>query len=343
MDYAFNSLLAPMAQPPRRTSQFSASLMVHGAALMALALIPLTHPEIVTKNPASTYLVMPILSEYQAPKHIAEVPKIKMPVAPVTRVEPVSLAKLEVPKSVVRQRAVQPPKLQPVKFDPVIAAPTPAQPKLARQIQTGVLGEGSSAKPTIKAPVQKVQTGGFGDENGINGEGKKDARVLIAHLGSPDLPFGAGYGNGSGGSHGLRGAVSSAGFGSSVATSVADGRGPGRVQAGGFGDATTVAAAPKARAHSDSSSTTPVEIVSKPRPTYTAEARQLKIEGEVLLSVVFLADGSLKVENVARGLGHGLDEAAIRAAQQIRFHPAKRDGQPYDTTAMLHIVFELAY
>ena len=343
MDYTINSFLAPMAQPPRRTSQFSVSLMVHGAALMALALIPLTHPEIITKRPASTYLVMPVLTEYQPPAHVPEAPKIKMPTAPVTRVEPVQVAKLEVPKAIVREKPVEPPKLQPVKFDPVVSAPAPVKAKLAKQVQTGVLSEGSSAKPTIKAPIQKVQTGGFGDENGINGEGKKDSRVLIAHLGSPDLPFGGGYGNGTAGAHGMRGAVASAGFGSSIATSVAEGHGRGSVQAGGFGDATTVASAPKARVRNASGSTTPVEIVFKPRPVYTAEGRQLKIEGEVLLNVMFLANGSLRVENVARGLGHGLDEAAIRAAQQIKFHAATRDGQPYDTEAVLHIVFELAY
>ena len=68
-----------------------------------------------------------------------------------------------------------------------------------------------------------------------------------------------------------------------------------------------------------------------------------KIEGEVLLDVTFGADGTLRVHHVDRGLGHGLDEAAIRAAQQIRFRPARRDGQPFDTVAVLHIVFELAY
>ena len=345
MDHRFNSLLAPMAEPPRRTSQFGASLMVHVAALTALALIPLTHPEIVIRKPASTYLVMPVLTEYQAPKHVPEPAKVKLPPVPVSHIEPAALAKLEVPKAMVREKAVEPPKLRPVKFDPVVSAPAPVQPKLAKQVQTGVLGEGSSAKPTVKAAVQRVQTGGFGDENGVNGEGKKDARLLVAHLGSPELPFGGGYGNGSGGAHGIRGTVASAGFGSGVATPVAGGRGQGNggVQAGGFGDATAVTSAPKTRARSDTGGMTPVEIVSKPRPIYTQEARQLKIEGEVLLDVVFLADGSLRVERVARGLGHGLDEAAIRAAQQIRFHPAKRDGQPLDSAAVLHIVFELAY
>jgi TonB family protein len=50
----------------------------------------------------------------------------------------------------------------------------------------------------------------------------------------------------------------------------------------------------------------------------------------------------VRVINVIQGLGHGLDNNAIRAAQQIRFKPAQRDGQPVDSTATVHIVFQLA-
>jgi TonB family protein len=77
-------------------------------------------------------------------------------------------------------------------------------------------------------------------------------------------------------------------------------------------------------------------------PTYTDEARSLKIQGEVLLEVVLEASGKLRIVRVVRGLGHGLDDAAVRAAEQIRFKPALRDGQPADSTAVLHIVFQLA-
>jgi TonB family protein len=85
-----------------------------------------------------------------------------------------------------------------------------------------------------------------------------------------------------------------------------------------------------------------MEILSKPRPVYTAEARQLHIEGEVLLDIMFAASGQIRVVRVVRGLGHGLDESAERAAEQIRFNPAKKDGQPYDSDAVVHIVFALA-
>jgi TonB family protein len=89
--------------------------------------------------------------------------------------------------------------------------------------------------------------------------------------------------------------------------------------------------------------TTPVEITFKPNPVYTDEARILKLEGEVLLEMNFSANGTLHVNKVVRGLGHGLDEAAIAAANKIRFKPAMRAGLPVDSTAVVHVVFQMAY
>jgi TonB family protein len=86
----------------------------------------------------------------------------------------------------------------------------------------------------------------------------------------------------------------------------------------------------------------PAEILSKPTPVYTQEARSLKIEGEVLLEVVLQASGNLRVLRVVHGLGHGLDDNAVKAAEQIRFKPATRNGQPADSTVVLHIIFQLA-
>jgi len=69
----------------------------------------------------------------------------------------------------------------------------------------------------------------------------------------------------------------------------------------------------------------------------------MKLEGEVLLEVSFGANGTLHVNRVVRGLGHGLDEAAIAAANKMRFKPALRMGQPVDSTAVVHVLFQLAY
>jgi TonB family protein len=86
----------------------------------------------------------------------------------------------------------------------------------------------------------------------------------------------------------------------------------------------------------------PVEILAKPTPAYTDEARALKLEGEVVLEVEFCARGNIKVLRVVKGLGHGLDESASRAAEAIRFKPAQSSGRPVDFRSTVHIVFRLA-
>jgi len=86
----------------------------------------------------------------------------------------------------------------------------------------------------------------------------------------------------------------------------------------------------------------PVEVVFKPSPDYTDEARALGIQGDVILDVEFSAAGEVRVLRVVRGLGHGLDEAAARAAARIRFTPARRAGRPVDVRTVVHIVFRLA-
>jgi len=171
----------------------------------------------------------------------------------------------------------------------------------------------------------------------------------IAQLGSFDLPAGPGYGNGTGGAKGARGVVASTGFGNGVATGDGSGRvnasrGNGVVRQAGFGDAdaASVAQTVRPKTAETPARVVPPEILSKPTPAYTDDARRARIEGEVLLEVVLEASGHVRVLRVVRGLGHGLDESAVRAAEQISFKPAMRDGQPSDSTAVLHIIFQLA-
>ena len=263
--------------------------------------------------------------------------------------EPVFQApKLVVPREVrvskPHPQEVEPPKVAMNNFAPAVLTPTTgARPVL---VHTGEF-QGSSAVPTVNAPISKVQTGGFGDPNGLkpSANSKPNGKLMAATAGSFDMPVGAGQGNGSGGAKGIKGTVASADFGSGVATAGrGDGRGNGRgsVQSSGFGSQ-EVAQNTAHIQRVDSPSTTSVEITYKPNPVYTEEARNLKLEGEVLLEVDFAANGQLHVKRIVRGLGHGLDEAAIVAANRMRFKPALRVGQPMDSTAIVHVVFELAY
>jgi TonB family protein len=221
-----------------------------------------------------------------------------------------------------------------------------AQPVIPRPpVKTNVFSTGSSATPTMAAAPAKVQTGGFGDPNGVPASDNHGRPVTIAQAGSIDMPYGPGSGNGTGGAHGARGVVASTGFGSGVATGSSNGPisgSRGAVRQGAFGDADVVAAQPKAKPVALTARALPVEITYKPRPVYTDEGRQLKIEGEVLLDVVFSANGEIHIVKVMRGLGHGLDESAIHAAEKIQFKPALKDGRPADFEAVLHIEFQLA-
>lgn len=139
----------------------------------------------------------------------------------------------------------------------------------------------------------------------------------------------------------VRGDVRTVGFGAATHAESAE---PARALASArFGDAT--AAAPQATASPRVllADATPVQILSKPSPAYTDEARRRRIEGEVLLEILFTAAGEARVLRVVRGLGHGLDENAVASASAIRFRPAERTGEAVDQIAKVHIVFRLAY
>jgi TonB family protein len=246
----------------------------------------------------------------------------------------------EMPRPRVEEAKVEPPKIQPANFDmPKLPPVSGARPE--RVIATGSFG--SSATPTVNAPIQKVQTGGFGDPNGLPGEGKQGAKLTAAKLGSFDLPEGAGTGNGTGGAKGIKGTIASAGFGNGIAQpGQGDGRRNGQgVQTSGFATE-QVAAKSTPRLQEAAANTFPVEIVFKPKPAYTDEARKLQLEGEVLLEVMFGANGQLHVSRVVRGLGHGLDESAVTATNKIKFKPAQRNGSAVDSTAIVHVMFQLA-
>jgi TonB family protein len=222
------------------------------------------------------------------------------------------------------------------------ALPLHAAPLIPKEaVKTNVFSTGSSATPTIARAASQVQTGGFGDPNGLPAKANQGKAVNIAAVGSFDLPSGPGSGNGTGGAKGTPGVVASSGFGNGTATAVSHAR-VGSVQASGFTDADVPAAATVHRASETAANAVPAEILSKPTPVYTPEARTMRIEGEVLLEVVLGASGNLRVVRVVRGLGHGLDDNAVRAAQQIQFKPAMRNGQPADSTVVLHIIFQLA-
>jgi hypothetical protein len=192
----------------------------------------------------TSIIPLPALKPERAPIKVKPVLKPKLlPPAPVFE-----RPKLIVPREVHRVPAPEPveaPKVVMNKF----AAPQlkitagGARPQL---LHVGDFS-GSSVAPTVNAPVEKVQTGGFGDPNGLTGTGKQGAKLYAAQAGSFDMPAGPGQGNGSGGAKGIKGTVASADFGNGIAT---EGKGDGRsngagVATGGFGSEQVVHDGPK--------------------------------------------------------------------------------------------------
>lgn len=77
------------------------------------------------------------------------------------------------------------------------------------------------------------------------------------------------------------------------------------------------------------------------RPEYTEEARQAEIEGPVRLEVVIGDRGSVVSARVLKGIGYGLDEAAVAAAKAMIFEPSTRCGRPVESTLTFNMRFSL--
>jgi TonB family protein len=147
-----------------------------------------------------------------------------------------------------------------------------------------------------------------------------------------------GFGNGtkSGSNNGIVGKVASAGIPGNTAASTAN---IGKVASTGIPGMTAASVTPKAIA---GPADTAVEVLSKPQPQYTSDARLAKVQGDVVLRVTFTATGQILVQGVVQGLGHGLDEEARRVTERIRFRPATHNGKPVDSTNNIRISFQLA-
>jgi TonB family protein len=335
-----------LPEPKSRWREFVFGYGSQSVAIAILLSIGILRPQILTRSARElrsvTLVSTPAPVNHQpAPIRAVEAPRV---VAQLHSPIPDNL-RLTAPRPKPAVPDESAPKIQMPQAEP--AKVVNAKPVIPRQlVRTNVFSTGSSAAPTMATAPAKVQTGGFGDPNGVPATEDHGKPVNIAQVGSFDLPGGPGSGNGTGGSRGVRGVVSSAGFGNGVASGDDSGRASasrGTVRQGGFGDADApLAQQLRKPVVNEVAKKTPVEIISKPTPTYTDEARKLRIEGEVLLEVMFEASGRLRVLRVVRGLGHGLDENAQRAAEQIRFKPAMKDGQPADSTATVHIIFQLA-
>jgi protein TonB len=77
------------------------------------------------------------------------------------------------------------------------------------------------------------------------------------------------------------------------------------------------------------------------KPAYTDEARNAQIEGVVRVEMTVDDQGNVVSVKVLRGLGYGLDEAAVRAAKQMTFEPGTKCGKAAVTKLTVGMRFAL--
>lgn len=87
--------------------------------------------------------------------------------------------------------------------------------------------------------------------------------------------------------------------------------------------------------------TTRAKVLSKPEPQYTEAARKYSVSGMVALKAVISTDGRITSIQVLKRLPHGLTQASVAAAKQIKFMPALKDGQTVSQFIQLEYNFNL--
>ena len=289
----------------RWTTGLWLSVVLHAVAVV-LIVVPIRASEepSTPRTPSRMVFIMPATALVTVPPVRLVAPRLPPPPAPRPTRE---LVRTEAPKPLppepIVAKRVEPP---PAPLVPVAAPAFVEKPVIQRPPETGLFERTNGVRTSQAAAA--VTTGGFGS--------------------TAASPRGAANGD-----------VKMGGFGSEAPAPrrVANGE----VQTAGFDQRASALAQPAVAATKPIDR--PVEIISKPTPEYTDEARSARIEGTVSLELEFTAAGDVRVLRVVRGLGHGLDEAAQRAALRIRFKPAQSsDGRPVDSRATVHITFRLS-
>ena len=83
------------------------------------------------------------------------------------------------------------------------------------------------------------------------------------------------------------------------------------------------------------------ERIAGPAPRYTEIARRARIQGIVRLEAIIDEQGHVVDIQVLSGLPMGLTDAAVEAARQWRYSPARLDGKPVAVYFNLAVQFEL--
>jgi len=332
-----------LPEPERNAGSFITSAAVNGLILLVVLYVgAMARHVIEVHRYEQTQLLVPVS---EPPK-----PKVKVPPPPELPPPPeIQKVQYDAPKIEAPVRPKPEPK--PIQMEAKLETPVLKQARpnviLSQQPKAALTAAMPAQNSSVKASTAPVH---FGQTFGVMPNPNASRPATIAAIGNPyggmngkvGAPHGVvgstGIGNGtrSGSNSGVVGRVASAGI--PGATSAGTGV-TGHVASAGIPAAQQAVVA---RPAMQQVATTNLEILWKPSAQYTAEARQSHVQGDVVLRVTFLASGRVLVQGVVRGLGHGLDEEARRVAEQIRFRPATRNGQPVDMTTTITIGFQMA-
>lgn len=131
-----------------------------------------------------------------------------------------------------------------------------------------------------------------------------------------------------------QGPGSGGGAGDGVGSGIGSGRGPGVGPGKGGGTGGGV--------YRPGDGATAPTVIREVKPVYSGEAMRARIQGSVILEAVVQRDGTTRDIRVIRSLDPGgLDRQAVLAAEQWRFNPGRRDGQPVDVLVTIVLDFRI--
>jgi len=338
-----------LPEPEGRSAPFVTSVTVNVILLGMAIYIGMTARHVIQQHKfEQTELIFPTTPPPQPKFKTPPPPKLPEPPKPKLEMQ-MEQPKINMPKPEPKP-ALKPLEMEAKLNTPQIKAAKPAiilapQPKAAHT--AAMPAQSNKVKPST-APVH------LGETFGVTPNPNASRPATVAAIGNPYggmqgpavAPHGVvgstGIGNGlkSGSNAGVVGKVAQAGIPGGTGTATTGYATGGKVASAGI--QSQVAAVPAVAQSAREVAPTSLQLISKPAVQYTPEARQLRVQGDVILRVTFTASGQVLVKGVVHGLGHGLDEEAQRVAAQIRFRPATRNGQAVDLTTNITITFQLA-
>jgi TonB family protein len=311
-------------------------MIVKSNPIVAKRITELTLPPAPPKQPAPTPKPPPPPPvKLPEPPKIVE-PKIKVPPPPEKRPDLKPIV-VPVPKPVVLApappKAVTPPPA-PVKVNLAMARAASVPNNDAHPSAVRLGAADNPLKPLNGPAVSSVNLG----VSGMRG-------MPASNTGNGARATSVNFGSGSPGSHNMNGRDNGSNTIRGVKLGVTGGTGPmnSRNYANVPVNLRAEIAQPMVRPAVQAKMAKLPVVTYKPEPTYTAEAKAMHLEGNVSVRIRVSSTGAVRVLGVVHGLGHGLDQAAVQAAQETRFRPAvDSDGHPVDWEGVVLVTFQMS-